>query len=214
MVAFSEYKKSLEDILQNVSFLYSGDIISSYDKSVSLKLKHRSFSPELIRLMLLDIYNESISYMISKSNQISISSESVKNIYEVLESANNPSFIFYSSNSKMSLKLSDNDFPDAKSFLPNFFYDRIKLLNNVSGFYCPNIEDNLDDSHLIISDKPIQSLVWSLQNMDYQILFSDGFYEHKINYSIYECDFNSQIIHIKNINKIRDEKLTHLLNDN
>lgn len=213
MTSFSEYKKSLEDILQNVSFLYSGDIISSYDKSLSLELKHKSFSPELIKLMLLDIYNESISYMMSKSNDVSLSSESIKNIYEILQIVNNPNFIFYSNNSKMNLKLSDSDFSEVNSFLPNFFYDRIKLLNNITGFFSPNIIDNLDDSHLIVTDRPIQSLVWSLQNMSYEISGDGDFYQHKVNYQIYQCDFNSTTVHIKNINKIRDEKLTRILNE-
>lgn len=214
MDPFAEYKRPLEDLLQNVSFLYSGDIITSTDKSLSMNLKHESFSPELIRKVLIDIYNESFDNLISKSKKISVSSESVKNIYDILNLVNNPSFIFYSNNSLMNIDLPDSEFLDTKSFLPSHFYDRLKLSNGVSGFFSPNIKDIPDDSQIIITDRPIQSLVWSLQNMNYEVLCDDDVKRHIVNYSIYDCDFDSTIIHIKNINKIRDERIHSILSDN
>ena len=44
---FSDYKKTLEDLLQNISFLYSGDVISSEERTMTMNVKHNSFSPDL-----------------------------------------------------------------------------------------------------------------------------------------------------------------------
>ena len=63
-------------------------------------------------------------------------------------------------------------------------------------------------------NKPIQSLVWSLQNMTYDIEDDYGVYKHTVNYKFYHCDYNSTVVHVKNTSKLRDEKIDSLLNDN
>jgi len=39
-------------------------------------------------------------------------------------------------------------------------------------------------------------------------------YKHSINYPLYDCDFKVIKISIKNIEKLRDDKLNKLLNQN
>ena len=83
--SFSDYKKTLEDLLQNISFLYSGDVISSEERTMTMGVKHNSFSTELMKNVLLDIYNESISKMIENSEEVSISTDNLKDIYQLMD---------------------------------------------------------------------------------------------------------------------------------
>ncbi len=218
-VPFSDYKKSLEDLLQNISFLYSGDVKSSEDRVISRNLKHRSFSADLMKLVLIDIYQDSISYLVENSNKVSVSLmnfEGVHQLFNLFTNTNtkSPSFLFYRNDIHLpqSLKMvSDNN------FLPDYFYSKDVILSandNVMCYFSPVIKDELDDSQIIVVDGPIQSLVWTLQNMTYEIKECVDGYEHIVNYKFYYCDFNSTVYHIKDVHKLREEKINTLLNDN
>jgi hypothetical protein len=50
--------------------------------------------------------------------------------------------------------------------------------------------------------------------MTYDIEDSYGVYKHTVNYKFYHCDYNSTVVLVKNISKLRDEKIDILLNDN
>ena len=60
MNEFHKHKKTLEDFLQSIDFIYSGDIITSTDKKVVEKFKHSSFSASLFKKLMIEIYNYSI----------------------------------------------------------------------------------------------------------------------------------------------------------
>lgn len=219
MYTFSEYKSVLESILQKVSFLYSGDIISSVEKTMSISAKHKTFSPILIRKVLEDIYNDSFREMMKKSKRISLSSEKTKDVYQLLDLFNNCKYLFYSSNSKLnidgvSLKKESEDLKDV---VPTYFHQRVRLMsfgNDVGAYYSPSIDDSEDEFCIFISDAPIQSLVWTLQNMTYDIIDDGDSNIHIVRYNFYYCDYNSIQINVKDINKIRDEIISNLLNDN
>ena len=106
--SFSDYKKTLEDLLQNISFLYSGDVISSEDRTMTMDVKHNSFSPELMKNVLLDIYNDSITKIIENSEEVSISTSNLKDIYQLMDMNTNSKYLFYSSNSNLNLNISSH----------------------------------------------------------------------------------------------------------
>jgi hypothetical protein len=215
----SDYKKSLEDLLQKISFLYSGDVKSSEDRVISKNLKHRSFSADLMKLVLIDIYQDSISYLVENSNQVSVplmKFEGVHQLFNLFNTSTNksPRFLFYRNQIHLPQSL---EMTGHTNFLPNYFYSKHMLLSindDVECYYSPSIKDDLDDSQIIIVDNPIQSLVWTLQNMTYEIKECVDGYEHIINYKFYCCDFNSTVYHIKDVSKLRQEKINTLLNDN
>lgn len=215
---FSDYKKTLEDLLQNISFLYSGDVISSEERTMTIDVKHNSFSPELMRNVLLDIYNDSITNMIEKSEEVSISSNNLKDIYQLMDMNSNSKYLFYSSNSNLNLNISSHLEGEFGSyFLPSYFNQRIKLASygsDISAYFSPIIKDNIDEYEILFVDKPIQSLVWSLQNMTYEIVPDFGKYKHIVKYRFYDCDYKSVKIVVRSLGKIREKKISSLLNDN
>ncbi len=216
---FSDYKKTLEDLLQNKSFLYSGDVISSEERVMSIVAKHTTFSPELMKNVFMDIYNDSIIQMSEKSDECFVSSKEFKDIYQLIElNQNNSNYLFYSINSNLSLKLASRlEEEVAPQFLPSYFNERIKLMSHnssVSAYFCPIIKDSIDEYEIFITDNPIQSLVWSLQNMTYDIVSEGDMNKHIVKYRFYNCDYKSTKFIIRSINKIRDKKLNNLLNDN
>lgn len=215
--SFSEYKKSLEDILQNISFLYSGDVISSEERTITMKLKHSSLSPSIIRAVLLDIYVDSMKEMYKKSSEVSLDFNEFKDVYQLFDVFNSPRFLFYSNNSKLNIdfaykNLESDDF----QFLPTYFTQTHRLMSygkDVLTYFSPEIEDTVNCYKIYISDSPIQSLVWSLQNMSYDIEDCKNYYKHTLRYNFYNCDFKSTNFMIKNICKLRDEKIDTLLDD-
>jgi hypothetical protein len=220
MSGLDNYKKVLEDFLQKIDFIYSGDVISSVDKSYFQKIKHSSFSPELIKEMMIDIYNFSFDQMIQKSKEVIIHRNNFLDIYELMNKISiNPKIIFYSQNSNLNLNLGSHvvESEDVKSFLPSYFNRRFKLLSHnreVSAYYSPLIEDDLDDSHFYLVDKPIQSMVWSLQNMNYVINKGFSSNEHSIKIPIYNCDYEVYKIRVVNTQKLREDKINSILDGN
>lgn len=216
---FFEYKKTLEQVLHNVNYLYSGDIISSELKTFTENKNSSQASPSFIINVIKDIYDRSFYKLFETSDEIVISKESFLSngnpIDYILSKINfNPSFLFCSDNSRKLLGLSQN-LKNIKS-LPSYFYSIYKFIGlNLETFYCPII--NEDDGEYVIyaTSSPIQSLVWSIQNMDYSILQSDKTnttWEHKMSYSFYECNFSAIRIVIRNVSRIREVKINEILN--
>lgn len=219
MNEFDNYKKSLEDFLQNIDFIYSGDVINSVDKKYVNKLKHSSFSSHLFREMMVDIYNYSFESMLEKSKEIIIHRNSFLDIYDLMDKIPiNPKILFYSTNSNLNLNLGSHVLEtDDSRYLPNYFNRRFKLMSHnreVSAYFSPLIEDDLDDCHFYLVDKPIQSMVWSLQNMNYSVnkIFSSN--EHVIKIPVYNCDYEVYKVRVVNTQKLRNDRINLILNDN
>ena len=101
--SFSEYKKTLESNLLNISYLYDGDIISSIDSDFTEIKTTPLTSPTFIVNAIVNIYNQSIDKMFKKSIEYVIPKESIteKNIFDrLLELKINPVYIFCSDKSK------------------------------------------------------------------------------------------------------------------
>lgn len=225
MNQFENYKKSLEDYLQSVEFIYSGDIISSTNLRMSEKLQHTSFSANLFRQMMIEIYNISVKKMFEKSTDIVIHRNNFVDTYQLINNLGISGFhskiIFFSNNSNKNLNLGGNTIlqepDDGHSFLPIYFARQFKMMAygvDVSCFFCPIIEDSVDDCQFYIVDKPIQSMVWSLQNIDYSINKSFSMNEHQIKIPIYDCDYNVYRVRVIDTQKLREDKINSILNDN
>jgi hypothetical protein len=215
---FDNYKKSLENFLQSIDFIYSGDVINSVDKKYVNKLKNSSFSAQLFREMMIDIYNYSFEKMFEKSKEIIIHSSSFSDIYELIDKIPiNPKILFYSTNSEMNLGLGSHLEDDGHIYLPSYFTRRFKLMSygkEVSSYYSPLILDEVDDCHFYLVDKPIQSMVWSLQNMNYSVNKVVSSNEHLIEIPVYNCDYEVYKVRVVNTQKFRNDKINSILNDN
>ena len=70
---------------------------------------------------------------------------------------------------------------------------------------------------LYVVDKSIQSLVYSIQNMDYKIEQNDKDnieWKHTMEYNLYDCRFNSYRLSVKNLSKLRNDKINKILDGN
>jgi len=216
--SFTEYKKTLEQNLMNISYLYNGDVISSIISQYTEVKNSNIISPTFIINTIVNIYQESIDMMIDRSKEFIITLESINsiNIFDkISELGIEPLYIFCSDRSRrfFSMVKSNNT-----SAFPSYLYPIDKYVStNVSVFYSPLIKDDYDELILYVVDKSIQSLVYSIQNMDYIIDSNCGEnlgWKHTINYNLYDCKFNSYKLSIRDVSRLRNDKINHILNDN
>lgn len=207
----------LDDLLSKVDFIYSGDVIKSNQMKWVKNLPHQSFSSKFLLEIINDIYEWSFNKMIENSDELIVHNSFDNPLsIDILSSTDlgiNPSIMFCSGNifSKLNIQLS---FPfsglNNTSYLEDHFKLKFKyLINNseVSSYYSPLISDNIDDSSIYFVDNPIQSMVWSLQNMTYDI--KDG--NHIIEMPIYDCSYKAVHVRIVDTQKIREIKINSIL---
>jgi hypothetical protein len=140
-------------------------------------------------------------------------------VYDLIDKISiNPKIMFYSKNSNLNLNLGGHLLEDdGHSYLPTYFNRRFKLMSSgveVSAYYSPIIEDDIDDCHFYLIDRPIQSMVWALQNMSYVVNKGFSSNEHVIKLPIYDCDYEVYKIRVVDTEKIREEKINTLLDGN
>ena len=51
---FEYHKNTLENLLQKIEFIYSGDVISSVEIKFNRDLKHKSFSASFVKEIIID----------------------------------------------------------------------------------------------------------------------------------------------------------------
>ena len=221
--SFTEYKKTLEQNLMSISYLYNGDVISSHD-SCYIEIKNSPLtSPSFIINSMVNIYQESIDIMISKSKEFIIPLESLNDVGKdvnmfdkISELGIKPLYIFCSDKSRKLFGISKSK--TNTSAFPSYFYPIDKYIGiNVDVFYSPLIKDDDDELILYVVDRSIQSLVYSIQNMDYKIEQNDKDnieWKHTMEYNLYDCRFNSYRLSIKNLSKLRNDKINKILNGN
>ena len=222
--SFDEYKKTIESNISNISFLYNGDVLSSTDSYYTHVLSSENTSPSFIISTIENIYNESFKMMDNKSKTIVISKESIKlsaggkgNIIDFIigELKLKPTYIFTSEKSKTffsAIKRLDN----TRSF-PGYFYNIDRYNNiNLEIFHSPIIEEDKGESIMYLVDSGIQSLVYSIQNMTYEVekIVEFDKWKHTINYSLYDCRYKSYKLIIKDLSKIREDKINKILDGN
>lgn len=216
--SFNEYKKTLEPNLMKFDYLYSGDAISSTDSSFSELKNNNIMSPLFIIKTINNIYEESINNMINKSKSIIINKSNINMpiLKEVKKLGIDTYYAFCGKNAINDLFNAVSTCEKSAVF-PHYFY-KIYLINNV--FYSPLIIEEEETSIIYVTDAAIQSLVYSIQNMDYIIekdnidINGSNYWKHTINYKLFDCNFNSYKIIIKDISKVRDDKIKEILNGN
>ena len=221
--SFTEYKKTLEQNLMSISYLYNGDVISSHD-SCYIEIKNSPLtSPSFIINSIVNIYQESFDIMVSKSKEFIIPLESINdigkdvNIFDkISELGINPLYVFCSDKSRKLFGISKN--LNNTSAFPSYFYNIDKYIGiNVEVFYSPLVKEESDEMVLYVVDKSIQSLVYSIQNMDYKIEQNDKDnieWKHTMEYNLYDCRFNSYRLSVKNLSKLRNDKINKILDGN
>jgi hypothetical protein len=217
MNRFEEYKNELENCLIEVSYLYSADINSSSQKTKSFKTSYPEFSYEMVNTAIDEIYKESIGSAIEKSvSEVNISRDMIKSFDDVIcRLPFSPKYFIFSKNSS-SIIAAWGGFAKTNNFkitLPEHFKFSIDL-GNLQGWYSSEIVDDVDELIFHFFDDRIQSFVWILQNMTYNVNRTFSKYEHIISYPIYDCKFNSVKVKIVNTQKIRDKKIDLILYGN
>ena len=161
--------------------------------------------------------------MVSKSKEFIIPLESINdigkdvNIFDkISELGINPLYVFCSDKSKKLFGISKN--LNNTSAFPSYFYNIDKYIGiNVEVFYSPLVKEESDEMVLYVVDKSIQSLVYSIQNMDYKIEQNDKDnieWKHTMEYNLYDCRFNSYRLSVKNLSKLRNDKINKILDGN
>lgn len=160
--------------------------------------------------------------MISKSKEFIIPLESLNDVGKdvnmfdkISELGIKPLYIFCSDKSRKLFGISKSK--TNTSAFPSYFYPIDKFIGiNVDVFYSPLINDE-DEMVIYVVDNSIQSLVYSIQNMDYKIEPNDEKnieWKHTMFYNLYDCRFNSYKLSIRNVSRLRNDKINKILNDN
>jgi hypothetical protein len=208
--SFDEYKSIIETNLVEISYLYSGDIISSSDENFTSNISHSKTSPKFIIDVIDFIYEKSIKTMMSSStiiekcldfNKIDINGEWLDDIISDIDKSN--SFVFIGDIKRIGIHKNNNKKP-----FPDYFYNIKKLSNSSKLYKCPYIDVSDDEIVLYLVDRPIQSLVYSIQNMSYSVNENS----HTLKYNFYKCDYLSYKLVIKDFKKMRDDKINSILN--
>ena len=205
-----------------VSYLYNGDVISSTD-SQYIEIKNSPLtSPSFIINGIVNIYQESFNMVFSKSREFIVPIESINNSKDInmfdkiSELGIKPLYIFCSDKSRKIFGISKNS--NNTSAFPSYFYSIDKYVGmNVDVFYSPLVVEDEGEMVLYVVDNSIQSLVYSIQNMDYTIepIDDDNLeWKHTINYNLYDCRFNSYKLSIREISRLRNDKINKILNGN
>lgn len=217
--SFDEYKSIIESNVMSLSYLYSGDVISSTEYSYSSILNHSKTSPIFIVETIDKIYKDSINNMKKRSvtieksldfNTIDVSGDWLNEIvFNLGIKGFDPKYAFIGDIKKLGIVKNNNRRPfkdyfySIKDFLGQKF-----LFNKLELFISPLIEPESDAIIIYIVDKPIQSLVYTIQNMSYIIKENN----HTIEYDFYECDYLCYKLIIKDISKMRDDRIDFILN--
>jgi hypothetical protein len=219
MESFNEYKKTLDIALMNIDYLYSGDINSTLSLNSYSEIKTNQLtSPSFIQNCIKKIYKESFNIVKNKCKEVIIpnigSPPKIKNIFSKIDSVLvNPNRYIFASKSSYNYIGFDSFKIDNSRGLPGYLYHLTKIVEAKSTiYYSPEVEEEDDAFILYATDQPFQSIVYSLQNMEYKISqIDDNTWDHKIFYTLYDCKFSSVKIIIKNIIQIRDEKIKEIL---
>lgn len=206
----------------NISYLYNGDVISSIDSQYTEIKNSPLTSPTFMINSIVKIYQESFDIMKNKSKEFVIPEESITgvgdkgNLFDkISELGIKSNYIFCSDKGK---KLFGPILKNSStSALPYYFYSMDKIIGiNVEVFYSPLINEDDDEIILYVTDGSIQSLVYSIQNMDYKIEPNDEEnieWKHTMFYNLYDCRFNSYKLSIRNVSRLRNDKINKILND-
>jgi len=223
--SFNDYKKTIERNILSIDYLYSGDINSSLSNGVYTEIKNGPLvSPSVIINCLKQIYTESIGILKSKAKEVIFNAPTndvdIANLLSTIDSSlGHPCKYIFVSKSTYKYLGYDNISPSGyTSALPSYFFSMTKITGaNTNIYISPDIDDAEDEYTVYASDKPFQSLVYSIQNMTYDTIISnedlpinERSWSHVVNYNLYDCKFSSVKVVIKNLRKMRDDKIKEI----
>lgn len=212
--SFNDYKMTIDNNLSD-NLLYSGDVKSSIVMENFSELKHSNISPIFIIDTIEKIYNDSVKLMFDRAeekeyvldfNKFDSNGEWLEKL--LIPCGVDIDYILIGDLSKLGITKANvnkpfpSHFYHIRSFFMNSHLDKARL------YKCPLIKKLDNEIIVYVSDRPIQSLVYSIQNMSYTINGN----RHKIEYEFYECDYISYKIVIKDVSKMREEKIKSILN--
>lgn len=203
-----------------ITYLYDGDVISSVDKYYTEIKKNSQTSPKFIINTIVEIYNQSFNNMISKSKEVLIPEESLSALDNILDKITdlgiNSLYIFTSKKgAKLFQFIPKVSKQEVNKPFPEYFYHIEKFIGlNLSVYYSPFVDESDGETILYITDKSFQSLVYSIQNMDYKVDKNKNNYLHTLDYKLYDCNYNSYKVVIKNVSKMRQDKINQILDGN
>lgn len=220
--SFNEYKKTLDRALMSIDYLYAGDINSSLpQKSFSEIRENPLTSPSFVVNCISQIYKDSFDIVKERAKEVTIPEDmdspvDMSYLVSKMDSMlGYPNKYVFTSKSSYNYIGFDSFKIDNNRGLPGYLYQLTKIVGVQSiVYYSPEVEE-LDDAYTVYAtDHPFQSMVYSLQNMEYDITPLETnpiTWEHKINYTLYDCKFSAVKIVIKNVKLLRNEKLTQIL---
>lgn len=215
MNLWPDYYKQVEDFIIKFDYLYSGDVISSSDKSTSFNLNLDKISTTAITRLINNIYQDSILDMINRTNDIK--TFDLSNIDNAIKSTVNYKYAFVNKNFLNHINAGSFRFSIPVEPVHWKAFDAMykKYTFGTLDIYC--IDDILtdeelnseDDMIIYLTDRPIQSLIYTMNTTSYEIKNNN----HKIEYKVFNCDFKSRKIVIRNLEVDRDIKIDSLIND-
>lgn len=218
--SFNEYKKTLDRALMSIDYLYSGDINSTLTVNSYSEVKTNPLtSPIFIQNCIKQIYKESFDLIKQRAKEVVIPDVvgtplEIKTLTSKMDSVlNYPNKFIFTSKSSYNYVGFDSFKIDNSRGLPGYLYELTRIVGAHSIiYYSPEVEEEDGIFTIYATDHPFQSLVYSLQNMDYEITqVDDTNWIHKISYTLYDCKFSAVKVLIKNVKKIRDEKINEIL---
>ncbi len=220
--SFSEYKKTIESNLLGVDYLYAGDVIKSLDRKVYSEIKSSPLtSPTFIINCIKQIYKDSFDSIKQKSIDLVIPTTTGEQLDVVYLKSKIDSFFGsskYIFSSKETNKFIGINKPlDKTRGLPDYFYPmKSKFVSGSDIYFSPEVEEEDGIYFMYVTNNAFQSMVYVLQNMEYEMVENDPengviSWTHSITYQLYDCKFSSVRVVIKNVSKIRDEKINQIL---
>lgn len=220
--SFNEYKKTLDRALMSIEYLYAGDINSSLPQRSYFESKTSPLtSPSVIQNCIKQIYKDSFDIVKSRAKEITIpdvtgTPTEVGILTSKMDSMlSYPNKYIFTSKSSYNYIGFDSFRIDNSRGLPGYLYELTRIVGAHSRvYYSPEVEESDDSYTIYATDHPFQSMVYSLQNMEYIISqdpINDMSWVHEVKYSLYDCKFSSVKIIIKNLGLLRNEKLNQIL---
>ena len=224
---FEEYKKTLEKAMLRSAFLCSGDVVK-LDKEIvySEEKSNEMMSPDFIIKSFSEAYKETIRNFFSVDHKISVSNikqnPNSSNWFPT-ESLNKFKARFMIAPVSSYSKLSTIWDTEKGGPFPDYFYpvNRLSMFSwfnsPVNLYYSPqsgyyNVPEETEDTYNFwVTDKPIQSMLWIIQNMDYQIDKSDYGWTHTMHLPIYQCQYESLNIRLRDIQKFRENIIGQII---
>ncbi len=209
--SFNDYKKEIEEqLILHAPYLYSGDVTSSFDSCHTKIIANDEIDFNFLIESLEEIYKESYYLLKSKKpkREIVIKNDVIKTIHKIEnEILNFKKYLFYSNNSARYLKNSAGIY-NSPNFFPYYF-----IQTGDDQYYNPyiNYEEDKNDSIMYVVNGGIQSLVYGIQNMSYEIESYKYTWKHNISYKIYDCDYDVYKIIIRDAQGHREDILKNLV---